>query len=128
MRFAVSVAADPGASPRRRGLHRRASDKEAGREARLVLVRLTIHGATSGPVPVRSTNRELSGPWRDLPRLGLTLGIFLFNGDKRGGTDSRATYRRVIAHLGQLEHITSGQTEVLQRRAGDSATDIQFDD
>ena len=47
---------------------------------------------------------------------------------QRGGTDGCAMYRCVIAHLGQLEHITSGQTEVLQRRAGDSATDIRFDD
>jgi hypothetical protein len=47
---------------------------------------------------------------------------------QRGGTDGCAMYWRVIAHLGQLEHITSGQTEVLQRRAGDSATDIRFDD
>jgi len=69
MRFAVSVAADPGASPRRRGLHRRASDKEAGREARLVLVRLTIHVLLQGQFlfgPRTENSAGLGGIYRAL--------------------------------------------------------------
>jgi hypothetical protein len=41
---------------------------------------LTIHVLLQGQFPVRSAP-ENSANSRDLPRLGLTLGIFLFNGD-----------------------------------------------